>query len=276
MEKILSSKQDNDEIGREAARFFGLSREMSAVFWQIGKVQKFKHLEELCRIGDKASFFGFILKGKVAVLDNYGAALGRIEKGDIFGELSFVLGSSRTADLVGVGNGSFLRVDFERVSEIYSSDPELRSQLFQLLALKIARRFTMHKHDKRQYIALVAHNQKKDLLAEFVSLHREILSQFDLIATATTARFLLENADMSVSRSVSSGPLGGDMAIGSLITTGNIKGIIFFKDPLVAHPHQPDIEALSRMCDVYDVPLATNMASAELLLKGLFGREMKG
>lgn len=256
-------------VNKEIFHSFGLSRDISDAFWRIGKIQKFSNLDKLYCRGDKANFIGLVIDGKIAVLDIHGAVLSRIVQGDIFGELSFILGSSRTSNIVGVGEGSFLRIEFESLSTFFSNDPVLKSQWFQWLALKLAERLIMHVNDIRKYVALIAHDQKKDMLTEFSRRHHELLSQFDLVATATTARFLLENIGLDVSRSVSSGPIGGDMAIGSLITTGNIQAIIFFKDPLTSHPHRSDIEALSRLCDVHNIPLATNTASAELILKGL-------
>lgn len=256
-------------VNKETFHSFGLSHDISDAFWRIGKIQKFSNLDKLYCKGDKANFIGLIIEGKIAVLDINGTVLSRIEQGNIFGELSFILGSSRTADIVGVGDGSFLRIEFESLSTFFSNDPVLRSQWFQWLALKLAERLIMYVNDIRKYVALIAHDQKKDMLTEFGRIHHKLLSQFDLVATATTARFLLENTGLDISRSVSSGPIGGDMAIGSLITTGNIQAIIFFKDPLTSHPHHSDIEALSRLCDVHNIPLATNTASAELILKGL-------
>ena len=140
---------------------------------------------------------------------------------------------------------------------------------FQWLSQRLAIRLSAQAHDTRTYVALVAHDKMKARLCEFAAAHREELSRFDLAATATTARHLFEQANLQVARSVASGPLGGDLAIGSLITTGNIRAIFFFKDPLTAQAHQADIEALSRLCDVHNIPIATNPATAEGLLRGL-------
>ena len=92
------------------------------------------------------------------------------------------------------------------------------------------------------------------------------LEQFPLISTGTTGSLLFKKTDLTLSRKVASGPLGGDQAVGTLISTKNICGVIFFRDPLSSHPHHADIEALGRLCDVYQVPFATNPQSGEAIL----------
>ncbi|MDI3279929.1 MAG: methylglyoxal synthase [Bacillota bacterium] len=124
----------------------------------------------------------------------------------------------------------------------------------------------------KKRLALIAHDQKKDELLSFVQRHRELLARFDLIATGTTGRLVEEQCGLPVTRMLS-GPLGGDQQIGARVAAGEIQGVIFLRDPLTAQPHEPDITALLRVCDVHNVPLATNLATAELLLHGLCGAE---
>ena len=119
-------------------------------------------------------------------------------------------------------------------------------------------------------LALIAHDEKKDDLMTFASNHEAVLSTAELMATGTTGKRLMEATDLEIERKAS-GPLGGDMQIGSEITDGDCEGVIFLRDPLTAQPHEPDISALLRLCDVHDIPLATNTASAELLINQLFG-----
>lgn len=113
--------------------------------------------------------------------------------------------------------------------------------------------------------ALIAHDEKKPDLIEFAQEHVEILQHCDLIATGTTGKRLIEETGLDVERKMS-GPLGGDMQIGAEVAEGDCDGIIFFRDPLTAQPHEPDVSALLRICDVHDVPLATNRASADAVL----------
>ncbi len=114
-------------------------------------------------------------------------------------------------------------------------------------------------------LALIAHDRKKDALLEFAQRHQAQLREYPLVATGTTGLRLQEELDLTVER-VAHGPEGGDLVIGSRVVAGQISAIIFFRDPLTAQPHEPDISALMRVCDVHDVPLATNEASAEAIL----------
>ena len=118
-------------------------------------------------------------------------------------------------------------------------------------------------------IALIAHDEKKDDMVEFVQHHFEFLAQCDLVSTGTTGKVIMENVDVEIER-MRSGPIGGDQMIGAEVAKDNLDGIIFLRDPLTAQPHEPDISALLRVCDVHNVPLATNIASAHFILKGLF------
>jgi methylglyoxal synthase len=117
-------------------------------------------------------------------------------------------------------------------------------------------------------LALIAHDEKKPDLIGFADRHRDRLGGFELVATGTTGRRLREATALEVERK-ESGPHGGDIQIGAEITEGRCDAVIFLRDPLTAQPHEPDISALLRICDVKDVPLATNLASARSLLDGL-------
>lgn len=112
-------------------------------------------------------------------------------------------------------------------------------------------------------IALIAHDKKKDDMVEFVQRYKDVFNQHELFATGTTGRIISENTGLKVHRFLS-GPLGGDQQIGSKIAEGEINFVIFLRDPLTAQPHEPDVSALLRLCDVHHVPLATNIGSAEI------------
>jgi methylglyoxal synthase len=117
-------------------------------------------------------------------------------------------------------------------------------------------------------LALIAHDEKKPDMIEFAGSRADALGRFELMATGTTGKRLREATDLAVERK-RSGPLGGDMQIGAEIADGDCDGVIFLRDPLTAQPHEPDISALLRLCDVHDVPLATNLASADAVLDEL-------
>ncbi|PLT34892.1 methylglyoxal synthase [Bacillus sp. V5-8f] len=117
-------------------------------------------------------------------------------------------------------------------------------------------------------IALIAHDKKKEDLIRFVTAYKDIFAQHDLFATGTTGKRITEEVSLPVHR-FNSGPLGGDQEIGALVARNEMDMVIFFRDPLTAQPHEPDVTALIRLSDVYNVPLATNMGTAEVLVQGL-------
>jgi methylglyoxal synthase len=117
-------------------------------------------------------------------------------------------------------------------------------------------------------IALIAHDHKKDNLIQFAIAYRDILSEHDLFATGTTGTMIESETGLSITK-FRSGPLGGDQQIGAKIANNDLDMVFFFRDPLTAQPHEPDVMALVRLCDLYHIPLATNMGTAEILLKGL-------
>ncbi|MBB6180491.1 methylglyoxal synthase [Pseudorhizobium flavum] len=115
-------------------------------------------------------------------------------------------------------------------------------------------------------IALIAHDEKKDDMAEFARQHQDALSRFRIIATGTTGgRVQGACPGLEVTR-LKSGPLGGDQQIGAMIATGEVDMLLFFIDPLTALPHDVDIKALTRLATVYDIPMALNRATAEKLI----------
>ncbi len=118
-------------------------------------------------------------------------------------------------------------------------------------------------------IALVAHDRKKDDIVNFSIAYRSLFEGHELFATGTTGLRITEATQLAVHR-FQSGPLGGDQQIGSLIAENRLDLLVFLRDPLMAQPHEPDIIALLRLCDVHNVPVATNMATAEMLLRGIW------
>ncbi|PYE54525.1 methylglyoxal synthase [Deinococcus yavapaiensis] len=120
-------------------------------------------------------------------------------------------------------------------------------------------------------VALIAHDKKKLDLALFALAYKDILSRFTLVATGTTGGLLQDKTGLRIER-VLSGPLGGDQQIGARIAEDKVLAVIFFRDPLTAQPHEPDVTALVRLCDVHDVPLATNPATAGAVMLWLAER----
>ena len=118
---------------------------------------------------------------------------------------------------------------------------------------------------KTKHIALVAHDGKKKELVEWCDKNKEILKGHFLCGTGTTARMITDQTGLPV-RGYNSGPLGGDQQIGAKIVEGKVDFIIFFSDPLTAQPHDPDVKALMRIAQVYDIPMAVNKATADFLI----------
>jgi methylglyoxal synthase len=117
-------------------------------------------------------------------------------------------------------------------------------------------------------IALVAHDGKKSEMVALATEFAPLLRQHTLMATGTTGGRLENEVGLQVERLLS-GPLGGDLQIGARLSVREVDALVFLRDPMTAQPHEPDINALVRACDVHDVPCATNLATARLLLKQL-------
>ncbi len=117
-------------------------------------------------------------------------------------------------------------------------------------------------------IALIAHDKKKQEIIELAKKFKEVLSGHELYATGTTGTMIMGETKLDIRR-LKSGPLGGDQQIGAMLADGELDLIIFLRDPLTAQPHEPDVSALLRLCDVQKIPLATNESSANIMLKSL-------
>ena len=158
------------------------------------------------------------------------------------------------------GNGQIDSVEFQtkmnHASRIYE-----RQKNYQFSPVPV--------NEQTKYISLIAHNEMKQSLIQFVEDHRNFFGKMPLVATGSTGKAMTEGLGIPVEKLVASGPLGGDQAIGGLISEHRIAAVFFFKDPLSAHAHAADIEALTRLCDVHRVPYATNCASAIGLLMAL-------
>ncbi len=117
-------------------------------------------------------------------------------------------------------------------------------------------------------LALLAHDAKKHDLLRFARAHHDLVRSVRVVATGATGTLLATELQLPVER-LASGATGGDLQIGAMIVDGEVDGLIFLRDPLTPHPHEPDVHALLRACDIRQVPVATNLASAEILLHAL-------
>ena len=123
-------------------------------------------------------------------------------------------------------------------------------------------------------IALIAHDKKKNDIIQLAIKYVDVLAEHVLYATGTTGALIMGETGLKINR-MKSGPLGGDQQIGSMIAESQLDLVIFLRDPLTSQPHEPDVNALLRLCDVTNTPLSTNIASAEVMLKSLKNNEFK-
>lgn len=121
-------------------------------------------------------------------------------------------------------------------------------------------------------IGLIAHDKKKDEIIVLAKKHKDVLAKHQLFATGTTGTLIMGETGLPINR-MKSGPLGGDQQIGSMVADNGLDLLIFLRDPLTAQPHEPDVSALLRLCDVHNIPLATNRKTAEILLIALSNDE---
>ncbi len=217
-----------------------------------------------------------VLSGSCQVIDG-DHQLALLNTGEFVGESMFSEEPTRIADVEAVTDLIAARFSLENFKSFLEID--------QHTALKVREYFRAIKRtreeknsatsfqERRRFLALIAHNNMKSGLVEFCKFHKGQIQNFPLIATGTTGSLLFKETGLRLSRKVASGPLGGDQAVGTLISTDNICGVIFFRDPLSAHPHHADIEALGRLCDVYQVPFATNPRSGEAILDYLLSEK---
>ena len=117
-------------------------------------------------------------------------------------------------------------------------------------------------------IALIAHDKKKAEIIEIAKQYRDVLAKYELYATGTTGTLIMGETGLPIHR-MKSGPLGGDQQIGAMLAEGQMGMVIFLRDPLTAQPHEPDVSALLRLCDVQAIPLATNRTGAVIMLEAL-------
>ncbi len=127
---------------------------------------------------------------------------------------------------------------------------------------------------KKKLVALIAHDGKKADMVAWATFNRVALARHELVATGSTAKLLQDKVGLEV-EFVQPGPLGGDAQIGAKVVEGLVDGVIFLVDPLDKHPHDPDIQMLQRLCNVHDVPLATNIATADCIMVWMSAKDLK-
>ena len=243
---------------------------------QYMKIKSLTKGSLLIRKGEPSDFMLFILDGIAEVLDGE-TQIAIHYAGAFTGESLFSEEATRHADVKAVEDVVFAQFSEHDFSNLMKGDQALalkvREYFLEVRKARLEKNVAVNYVEERKFLALIAHNNMKKSLMEFCRLQSKKLERFPLIATGTTGSMLYEKTGLSLAKKVESGPLGGDQAVGNLISTKNICGIIFFRDPLSPHPHHADIEALGRLCDVYQVPLATNPRSGEAVLDYLLSEK---
>ncbi|MGB1071267.1 MAG: methylglyoxal synthase [Planctomycetota bacterium] len=186
------------------------------------------------------------------------------EAPNILGEISFVAGGLATANVETASEAVISRISFKQLNTLKSDGPAFHRIYSSLTRLCIQRLSGAYHH---RYIALVAHDSRKEDLIQLVNSHREFFEQHNLVSTENTGLKITEETGLKVARRVRTGVLGGDQQIGALVSEGLISAVVFLRDPLWAQPHSADVNALIRICELENVPLATNLASAEAILR---------
>jgi len=221
--------------------------------------------QTLLEVGQTPGRFALLREGTVEVRTPMGERI-RLEAPTVFGEMSF-LGSIPVG--AEVRSLSPVRLDWVDSATLHGwgeSAPQELARIYAALSQVAIRRMSGQFHER--YTALVAHEGRKNDLIQFVQEFRSHFETRSLLATATTGARLESDLGLPVARRVQSGPRGGDQEIGALVTRGFVEAVFFFRDPLWAQPHQADVDALVRICELADVPLATNVATARCILGG--------
>ena len=248
----------------------GLSQKEIKFISNYLKVKQFSKNDILMKKGEPADTLMVILAGSTRVI-NEEIQIASNKIGDVIGENIFIEDGVRNAGVQAIEEtavGVFSLDDFRELLE----KNRLLALEFRNRIIKLRNDRELHNEgssfiDTKKYVALIAHNEMKSSLVEFCRINSDQISQFPLIATGTTGSLLYKETGMVLSLKVASGPLGGDQAVGKMISTNNIRAVIFFRDPLSSHPHHADIEALGRLCDVYQIPFATNPSTANAVLE---------
>tara|TARA_B110000438_G_scaffold226440_1_gene220646 strand:+ start:625 stop:1530 length:906 start_codon:yes stop_codon:yes gene_type:complete len=243
---------------------------------QLMPLHSYRENETILAKGEPASSLMFLISGSVNIhLNDH--LIAKLTQGAVFGEGMFSNQGKRIADAVTVEPTDVLLFDLTTYESLLRQNSKVALKcklIFEKLYKQnsLANEYFFTK-DPAKYLALVAHNEMKKSLVSFVQSHVKKINMFPLVATGTTGELLYKEAKIVLTKKVKSGPLGGDQAIGQMISTDNVCGVIFFRDPLSSHPHHADIEALGRLCDVYQIPLATNPATALAVLNYLTDTE---
>lgn len=270
MELIQNRNKDFLDIIRNSSKLNNaFSDKEFEELWNYFDFLTFRSQEVLLKDGAPADRLGLIIEGRAEyVVDSH--KIVNLEVGDVFGESAFAREGTVRGDVIARTNTLCGIMTIKKYDQLLEDSPHLARHLRYFVDSIINERRNhlerIFYKDTTQYIALIAHDTKKDAMINFVKNNRSFFERFAIVATDSTGSRLYEEVGITLTRKVSAGPLGGDQAIGAMVAADNILAVFFFRDPLSPHAHHADIEALGRLCDVYDVPFATNVATASAIL----------
>ncbi|NEP60052.1 MAG: methylglyoxal synthase [Symploca sp. SIO2G7] len=228
---------------------------------------KFFAGQVMMRKGEVGTYLGIIISGEVQIIDNEQVIV-TLTQGDLLGEIALIQSSPRTVDVVAASQGEIAIITFDDIEKLNGKQCNVGIKLISVLTQSAVQRRLQDKHrDTKEYIALLACEQKTAELVDFVLEHQDFFSIHAIAATAATGKILEQQTDVTVSKTIQAKQLmAGDQGIGSLILSGNIQAIIYLREPLAPRTDQPELEALSRLSDLHPVPLATNIATAQAIV----------
>lgn len=229
-------------------------------------VQRFSAGAVLIESGVPSERLLVLLTGRVEVVTREGVHI-LVDAPTVVGEVSFLGRLPAMADVRAVTDVNVREVTAVALAQWGACNPAAFADLVAWLTRLALSRVTGRFHER--YCALVAHDSRKHDLIAFVGAHRRFFEQHPLLCTEHTGQRIQDELGLPVSRRVMSGPRGGDQEIGGLVSRGLVSAVFFFRDPLWAQPHQADVNALVRICEYADVPLATNVATARLIVQSL-------
>ncbi len=225
-------------------------------------IELYKENEEIKGVGEPARAAFVVLNGNVKIsgTNEKDWILGGGTE-HIVGKLSNPELANQSRSVIALSQVAVANFDLANLEMLKVRDSYLYRRLKEAFGVSLE----SNEEALTQYVAVVSHNNVKKVMVSFVEKHFDFFSKVPLVGTLSTGSILFQKLGIPLSKKVASGPLGGDQAIGALIEPGQLAAIFFFRDPLTAHPHQADIDALCRLCDVYQIPFATNANSAEAL-----------
>ncbi|NET59114.1 MAG: cyclic nucleotide-binding domain-containing protein [Symploca sp. SIO2E6] len=237
---------------------------------------KFFPEQVMMRKGEVGTYLGIITSGEVKIIDNE-EVIATLTQGDLLGEIALIQSSPRTVNVVAASEGEIAIITFDDIEKLYSNQCNLGVKLIDVLTESAVKRLLKDQNrDTNQYVALLASEQKTVELVDFVLQHKDFFSIHAIAATAAIGEILQQQTGVTIRKTIQAKHLiAGDQGIGSLILSENIQAIIYIRKPLAPIEEQPELEALSRLSDLHQVPFATNLTTAEAIVHYLNECQLK-